>query len=111
MWAAVHRAAAHIPASAGGAYNKEQRGAEGGKPMQSNRLGWILLSPTLVLLVSFGVFPFIYVVWVSFHQWNPFGADPHMIYNGADNFRRLVFDSEFLHSVGITAAVRGLRGR
>ncbi len=61
-----------------------------------------LLSPTLVLLGLFGVFPFIYVVWVSFHQWNPFGADPHMIYNGAANFRRLVFDAEFLHSVGIT---------
>jgi multiple sugar transport system permease protein len=42
--------------------------------MQSNRLGSILLSPTLVLLALFGVVPFIYVVWVAFHQWNPFGA-------------------------------------
>ena len=71
--------------------------------MQSNRLGWILLSPTLILLGLFGVWPFLYVLWVSFHQWNPFAADPHMIYNGADNFRRLVFDEEFLFSVSATA--------
>lgn len=70
--------------------------------MQSNRLGWILLAPTLVILFFFGVLPFIYVVYVSFHQWNPFAADPNMIFNGADNFRKIVFDEAFLHSVGAT---------
>jgi multiple sugar transport system permease protein len=72
--------------------------------MQSNRLGWIMLAPTLILLGVFGVIPFLYVVWVAFHQWNPFGANPEMILTGADNFRRLVFDNEFLSSVGVTAA-------
>lgn len=72
--------------------------------MQSNRLGWILLAPTLILLGLFGIFPFVYVVWLSFHHWNPFGADPNMVLNGANNFRRLVFDAEFLFSVGITVA-------
>lgn len=70
--------------------------------MRSNRLGWILLAPTLIILALFGIIPFLYVVWVAFHQWNPFGANPNMIYNGADNFRRLVFDGEFLFSVWIT---------
>jgi multiple sugar transport system permease protein len=32
--------------------------------MQSNRLGWILLAPTMVILFFFGVLPFIYVVFV-----------------------------------------------
>lgn len=72
--------------------------------MQSNKLGWILLAPTLIILFLFGVLPFIYVVWVSFHQWNPFAADPTMIFNGADNFRRIVFDAAFLNSVGVTVA-------
>ena len=70
--------------------------------MRSNRLGWILLAPTLLLLVLFGVFPFIYVIWVSFHQWNPFGANPDMILNGADNYRQLVFDPGLLASLGVT---------
>lgn len=72
--------------------------------MQSNRLGWMLLAPTLIILGLFGIIPFLYVIWVAFHQWNPFGANPFMIFNGADNFRRLVFDPEFLYSIGVTAA-------
>ena len=72
--------------------------------MRSNRLGWILLAPTLVILFLFGVVPFLYVAWLSFHQWNPFGADPSIVYNGAENFRRLVFDADFLASLGVTVA-------
>ncbi|MCP8895877.1 sugar ABC transporter permease [Shinella daejeonensis] len=70
--------------------------------MGSNRTGWLLLTPTLVILGVFGILPFIYVLWVAFHQWNAFGANPYMIYNGADNFRRLVFDTEFLESIWFT---------
>ncbi len=72
--------------------------------MRSNRLGWILLAPTLIVLALFGVWPFIYVLWLSFHQWNPFAANPDIIYNGAANFRRLVFDAGFLASLGVTVA-------
>jgi multiple sugar transport system permease protein len=72
--------------------------------MRSNWLGWALLAPTLVLLVLFGVFPFVYVLWVSFHSWNPFAANPEMIANGADNFRQLVFDNGFLASLGVSLA-------
>ena len=70
--------------------------------MQSKRLGWILLAPTLVILFFFGVLPFIYVVYVSFHSWNPFAVNPDMVFNGADNFRKIVFDTAFLNSVGVT---------
>ena len=69
-----------------------------------NIMGWLLLAPTLVILFFFGVVPFLYVVFVSFHQWNPFAADPAMIYNAAENFRRLVFDQGFLNSLGVTGA-------
>ncbi|TNC46558.1 sugar ABC transporter permease [Rubellimicrobium rubrum] len=72
--------------------------------MRSNKLGWMLLAPTLVILGLFGVVPFIYVLWVSFHQWNPFAANPEMIANGADNFRQLVFDTGFLSSLSVTLA-------
>ncbi len=70
--------------------------------MHSKRLGWIFLAPTLIILFFFGVVPFIYVVFVSFHQWNPFAVNPEMVYNGADNFRRIVFDQAFLNSLGVT---------
>src|SRR4051812_5572564 len=70
--------------------------------MRSNTVGWLLLAPTLLILGLFGIVPFIYVLYVAFHQWNPFGFSPDMIYNGAKNFRRLVFDKEFLFSLWVT---------
>ena len=72
--------------------------------MHSQKLGWLLLSPTILILGLFGIFPFIYVVWVSFHQWNPFAANPQMVFNWASNYRSLVFDQQFLASLGITIA-------
>ena len=78
--------------------------------MQSNRLGWILLTPTLVILVLFGVVPFFYVLWLAFHQWNPFAADPHVIYNGADNFRRPRLRYRNFCPPGRDRRVRLLRG-
>ena len=70
--------------------------------MRSNTVGWLMLAPTIAILGIFGIIPFIYVLYVAFHQWNPFGASPDMIYNGANNFRRLVFDTEFLTSIAVT---------
>ncbi|MBB3999507.1 carbohydrate ABC transporter permease [Aureimonas pseudogalii] len=70
--------------------------------MRSNKVGWLLLAPTLVILATFGIVPFFYVLYVAFHQWNPFGASPFMAFNGASNFRRLVFDAEFLRSIWYT---------
>lgn len=72
--------------------------------MHSKTLGWALLAPTLIILFLFGVAPFIYVIIVSFHQWNPFGANPDMVFNWASNYRRLVFDQQFMASLGVTAA-------
>jgi multiple sugar transport system permease protein len=70
--------------------------------MRSKKVGWWLLAPTLAILGIFGILPFIYVLYLSFHQWNPFGANPYRVFNGADNFRRLVFDGEFLFSIWVT---------
>lgn len=72
--------------------------------MNRSKLGWLLLSPSLLILGLFGVFPFVYVVWVSFHEWNPFAANPEKIFNWAQNYRQLVFDAGFLASLGATFA-------
>lgn len=70
--------------------------------MRSNRTGWLLLSPTLIVLLLFGVLPFVYVLYVGFHDWNVFSARAGMVFAGVNNYRRLVFDDPFLHSVGLT---------
>jgi multiple sugar transport system permease protein len=70
--------------------------------MRSSTTGWLLLAPTLVILALFGVVPFIYVLVISFSQWNSFAADPVLHFNGLDNFRALVFDTDFLKSIRST---------
>jgi multiple sugar transport system permease protein len=72
--------------------------------MHSKTLGWLLLAPTMIILFFFGVLPFVYVLWVSFHQWNPFAADPTMSFNWATNYRQVVFDAQFLASLSVTTA-------
>lgn len=70
--------------------------------MRSNRTGWLLLSPTLIILFLFGLVPFIYVLLIGFNQWNPFSAGRDILYVGVENYRRLVFDPLFLNALGVT---------
>ena len=67
--------------------------------MRSPIVGWLLLAPTLVILVVFGVVPFIYVLVVGFTEWNAFAADPTAHFSGVQNYRHLVFDDQFLASL------------
>jgi multiple sugar transport system permease protein len=70
--------------------------------MYSKRMGWGLLAPTLVILGIFGLLPFLYVIYVGFFDWNVFSASSDMIFVGTENYRRLVFDQEFLAALGRT---------
>jgi multiple sugar transport system permease protein len=70
--------------------------------MRSNRLGWGLLAPTLIILGIMGVLPFLYVIYVGFFDWNVFSATRGLNWAGANNYRRLVFDPDFLTALGRT---------
>ena len=70
--------------------------------MRSSRMGWGLLAPTLVILFITGVLPFLYVIYVGFFDWNIFSAKAGMVFAGVNNYRRLVFDQDFLTSLGRT---------
>ncbi len=59
-------------------------------------MGWGLLAPTLIILAVAGLLPFFYIIYVGFFDWNLFSAEVGMFYTGADNYRKLVFDPEFL---------------
>ncbi|MFN2202999.1 MAG: carbohydrate ABC transporter permease [Caldilineaceae bacterium] len=76
--------------------------------MRSNRTGWGLLSPTLLILIIIGLLPFLYVLVVGFFDWNVFSATGRPSWAGANNYRRLVFDSDFLFSLRRTFAFTGI---
>ncbi len=46
--------------------------------------------------------PFIYVLVVGFTDWNAFAADPTRQFADVENYRRLVFDTQFLKSLWLT---------
>jgi multiple sugar transport system permease protein len=65
-------------------------------------VGWLFLAPTLLILGIFGVLPFIYVLIIGFADWNTFAMDPTRRFAGVENYRRLVFDGQFLKSLWLT---------
>jgi multiple sugar transport system permease protein len=70
--------------------------------MRSQATGWLLLAPTLLILGVFGLLPFFYVLVVGFADWNSFAVDPTPRFTGVQNYRRLVFDPQFLYSLWLT---------
>jgi multiple sugar transport system permease protein len=70
--------------------------------MRSPLVGWLMLAPTLLILGVFGLLPFFYVLVVGFADWNTFAADPTPRFAGVENYRRLVFDTQFLQSLWLT---------
>jgi multiple sugar transport system permease protein len=70
--------------------------------MRSSTTGWLLLFPTLLILVVMGVVPFLFVLVLGFFDWNVFAADPSLRFAGVENYRRLVFDGPFLASIWLT---------
>ena len=72
------------------------------KKANPNRLGWILFSPSLLILGAAGLFPFIYVIYVGAHSWNVFSKERGAVFIGLQNYRELVFDSPFLGALSRT---------
>lgn len=70
--------------------------------MRQNRTGWMFLSPSLLILFIVGLVPFFYIVYVGFFDWNVFSVDPGLHFAGVNNYRRLVFDVDFLKSLELT---------
>jgi len=68
--------------------------------MKSTRTAWLFMMPTLVILVFIGLVPFIYVLYIGFFDWNLFSKIRGMSWAGLNNYRKLVFDSDFNASLG-----------
>jgi multiple sugar transport system permease protein len=67
--------------------------------MRSSRMGWGLIAPTLIILAIIGLIPFFYVIYIGFFDWNIFSAKVGMVFAGVNNYRRLVFDNDFLSAL------------
>jgi multiple sugar transport system permease protein len=62
-------------------------------------IGFLYLTPALLFVLAFTVYPFIQLVWVSFNNWTLI-TPPR--YVGLGNFERAVADDQFWVSLGFT---------
>ncbi len=62
---------------------------------------FVLLLPALALFAVFTAYPFFYALRLSFFRWD--GLNEHQQYVGLGNYRELVHDHEFRHSLQVTA--------
>lgn len=58
------------------------------------------LAPLLAMLVTFTIYPLIYNIWLSFHEYAPFKR--RLVYVGWDNWQTLLGDERFWGAMGVT---------
>ncbi|MEI6157638.1 MAG: sugar ABC transporter permease [Atribacterota bacterium] len=69
--------------------------------MKQNRTQvWGLITPTLFLMIFIGVIPVIYILYLSVFKYNVF-SKVGMVFTGFNNFRKLMFDTDFLKSLSL----------
>lgn len=61
----------------------------------------LFLSPTLVIVTTFVVFPILFSFYLSFQEWNMFTTERSFV--GLDNYVRMFSDAEFWQVLGHTA--------
>ena len=66
---------------------------------RSKVIGFLYLTPALLFVVLFTVYPFIQMIWVSFNNWSLI-TPPRFI--GLDNFERAIADDQFWISLWFT---------
>lgn len=64
--------------------------------------GYVYLAPALIVLLLLTLYPFIYVVNLSFQEWNLFKGMGTRHYIGFRNYVTIFTDPSFLHSLLIT---------
>jgi multiple sugar transport system permease protein len=77
----------------------DHRPGRSAQSRRSSRTGALLVTPAVVLIVAFVLFPLGYAIFISLTNW-PLIGPYHFI--GLDNYKTLVHDKDFLHSIKFT---------
>ncbi|MEW5702839.1 MAG: sugar ABC transporter permease [Candidatus Zixiibacteriota bacterium] len=69
-------------------------------PAHADRTAWVLVSPWVLILGLFWVYPFLYALALAFAQFDVFSGQWHWV--GVANFAAVLVNSEFWRAVGHT---------
>lgn len=61
--------------------------------LKRDAVGYLFLAPSLIFFTTFLLFPVIFSLYLSFHQWNMFGTDTTFI--GISNYAQILSSEEF----------------
>jgi multiple sugar transport system permease protein len=59
---------------------------------------WLL--PTTAMILAFGIYPLVYSIWLSLHEWNRFTRSFSFV--GADQWVKALTDPRMWHALGVT---------
>jgi multiple sugar transport system permease protein len=76
-----------------------RRSAHSTQARRTARTGWLLVTPAVVLVVAFVLFPLGYAVYISLTNWPLIGS---YHYIGLQNYSNLFHDAQFWHAVKFT---------
>jgi len=65
---------------------------------------YLLIAPFFVLFAIFGIYPLVYTLWVSLHDWDLIATGPHA-YVGLANYRELLSDEDFRNALVNTVGI------
>ncbi|MEM0907340.1 MAG: sugar ABC transporter permease [Pseudomonadota bacterium] len=67
---------------------------------------WIWLSPLIVMLLVFAIYPFFYNIWLSFHEFVP--RERGLAFVGLENWRTLFNDTRLWGALWVTLTYTGV---
>ena len=60
---------------------------------------YLYIAPFFIVFGVFGLYPMLWTLWMSLHDWNLVNADPGHAFIGLDNYIRLLHDEYFWNAV------------
>jgi multiple sugar transport system permease protein len=61
---------------------------------------WPWLAPATAMILAFGIYPLLYSIWLSFHEWNRFTRAFSFV--GVEQWAKALGDPRMWHSLGVT---------
>jgi len=78
--------------------------------LQPHQAPWVFLVPFFALFLVFGLFPIVFSLYMSLHEWDPVQGLDRARFVGLDNFRFVLGDEWFTRSLGTTIILALLSG-
>lgn len=77
------------------------RGGANPARLEATLTAWAFLAPAMLHLLLFSFLPACFTLVLAFHRWDLVGEA--RVFTGLENFRSILTDGRFLHSLGVTA--------